>query len=142
MVLGLPLALAVVGTWVPAGVLAGLAGAAHTAGGYAGALGLLGVMGLLASVSWPGRDLIAARGHLVDDALPVPVGGVRRRVRDGGGRLGASASLTTATLIGLLVWLVGVLVAGLLALAGHRGPAELAVRKLTYLGASGKSTAL
>ena len=37
-----------------------------------------------ASVSWPGRDLIAARGHLVDDPLPVPVGGVRRRVRDGG----------------------------------------------------------
>ncbi len=142
VVLGLPLALAVVGTWVPAGVLAGLAGAAHTAGGYAGALGLLGVMGLLASVSWPGRDLIAGAGtwsmtlYLSQSVVFVAV------FATVAGGLGSSASLTTATVTGLLVWLVGVLVAGLLARAGHRGPAELAVRKLTYLGASGKSTAL
>ena len=132
VVLGLPLALAVVGTWVPAGVLAGLAGAAHTAGGYAGALGLLGVMGLLASVSWPGRDLIAGAGtwsmtlYLSQSVVFVAV------FATVAGGLGSSASLTTATVIGLLVWLAGVLVAGLLARAGHRGPAELLVRRLTY----------
>ena len=48
------------------------------------------------------------------------------------GGLGSSASLTAATVTGLLVWLAGVLVAGLLARAGHRGPAELLVRRLTY----------
>ncbi|WP_433038975.1 DUF418 domain-containing protein [Actinomycetospora sp. CA-053990] len=132
VVLGLPLALAVVGTWVPAGVLAGLAGAAHTAGGYAGALGLLGVMGLLASVSWPGRDLIAGAGtwsmtlYLSQSVVFVAV------FATVAGGLGSSASLTTATVTGLLVWLVGVLVAGLAARAGHRGPAELLVRRLTY----------
>ena len=107
---------------MPAGVLAGLAGAAHTAGGYAGALGLLGVMGLLASVSWPGRDLIAGAGtwsmtlYLSQSVVFVAV------FATVAGGLGSSASLTTATLIGLLVWLAGVLVAGLLARAGHRGP--------------------
>ncbi|GAA4762998.1 DUF418 domain-containing protein [Actinomycetospora chibensis] len=132
VMLGLPLALAVVGTWVPAGVAAGLAGAAHTAGGYAGALGLLGVMGLLASVSWPGRDLIAAAGtwsmtlYLSQSVVFVAV------FATVAGGLGSSASLTTATVTGLLVWLVGVLVAGLLARAGHRGPAELLVRRATY----------
>ena len=94
VVLGLPLALAVVGTWVPAGVLAGLAGAAHTAGGYAGALGLLGVMGLLASVSWPGRDLIAGAGtwsmtlYLSQSVVFVAV------FATVAGGLGSSASLT------------------------------------------------
>ncbi|WP_328306158.1 DUF418 domain-containing protein [Actinomycetospora sp. NBC_00405] len=132
VVLGLPLALAVAGTWVPAGVLAGLAGAAHTAGGYAGALGLLGVMGLLASVSWPGRDLIAAAGtwsmtlYLSQSVVFVAVFAAVA------GGLGSSASLAAATLIGLATWLAGVLVAGLLARAGHRGPAELLVRRLTY----------
>jgi uncharacterized membrane protein YeiB len=48
------------------------------------------------------------------------------------GGLGATATLTFATLVGLLTWLVGVLVAGPLARAGHRGPAELVVRRFTY----------
>ena len=42
------------------------------------------------------------------------------------------AGLATASLIGLLTWLAGVLAAGMLARAGHRGPAELLVRRLTY----------
>ena len=49
-----------------------------------------------------------------------------------GGR-GTTASLTTATVIGLVTWVLGMLVAGPLARAGHRGPAELVVRLLTYL---------
>ena len=48
------------------------------------------------------------------------------------GGWGASATLAEATLVGLATWLLGVLIAGRLALAGHRGPAELVVRRLTY----------
>lgn len=140
--LGLPLALAVVGVWAPTGAAGGAVAAAHAAGGYAGALGLLGLMGLLGSVSWPGQGLLAAAGtwsmtlYLSQSVVFVAVFAVWA------GGLGASASLVTATGIGLATWLVGVLVAGLLARAGHRGPFELLVRRLTYLGSSGKSTAL
>ncbi|GLZ49397.1 hypothetical protein Acsp06_55820 [Actinomycetospora sp. NBRC 106375] len=132
VVLGLPLALAVAGVWAPSGIVGAVAGAAHTAGGYAGALGLLGVMGLLGSVRWPGRDLIAASGtwsmtlYLSQSVVFVAV------FATVAGGLGATASLTSATLVGLATWLVGLLVAGPLARAGHRGPAELVVRRLTY----------
>ncbi|GAA4877751.1 DUF418 domain-containing protein [Actinomycetospora straminea] len=135
VLLGLPLALAVAGTWAPAGATGALVGAAHAAGGYAGALGLLGVMGLLGSVSWPGRDLVAAAGtwsmtlYLSQSVVFVAVFATIA------GGLGASASLVTATTVGLATWLVGVLVAGPLARAGHRGPAEIVVRRLTYAGA-------
>lgn len=132
VLLGLPLALAVVGVWAPTGGVGGAVAAAHAAGGYAGALGLLGLMGLLAGVRWPGRDLVAAAGtwsmtlYLSQSVVFVAVFAVAF------GGLGATASLTTATLVGLATWLVGVLVAGLLARAGHRGPFELLVRRLTY----------
>jgi uncharacterized protein len=132
VVLGLPLALAVVGVWVPGPAAGALAGAAHTAGGFAGALGLLGVMGLLGSVRWPGRDLVAAAGtwsmtlYLSQSVVFVAVFATIA------GGVGSSASLTAATLVGLLTWLAGVLVAGPLARAGHRGPAELVVRRVTY----------
>ncbi|MDD7967233.1 DUF418 domain-containing protein [Actinomycetospora lemnae] len=141
VLLGLPLALAVAGTWAPTGATGALVGAAHAAGGYAGALGLLGVMGLLGSVSWPGRDLIAASGtwsmtlYLSQSVVFVAV-----FATIAGGR-GASASLVTATLVGLATWLVGVLVAGPLARAGHRGPAEIVVRRLTYAGRASRPTA-
>lgn len=130
--LGLPLALAVAGAWAPASTVAGLVGAAHTAGGYAGALGLLGVMGLLGSVRWPGRDLVAAAGtwsmtlYLSQSVVFVAVFATIA------GGWGASTSLIAASVVGLVTWLVGVLVAGPLARAGHRGPAELLVRRLTY----------
>ncbi|MEJ2889377.1 DUF418 domain-containing protein [Actinomycetospora aeridis] len=130
--LGLPLALAVAGVWAPTSGVGAVVAAAHAAGGYAGALGLLGVMGLLGSVSWPGRDLIAAAGtwsmtlYLSQSVVFVAV------FATVAGGLGSSASLTTATLVGLATWLVGVLVAGLLARRGHRGPFELLVRRLTY----------
>ncbi|MDD7939914.1 DUF418 domain-containing protein [Actinomycetospora lutea] len=130
--LGLPLALAVAGWWAPTGAVGAVVAAAHVAGGYAGALGLLGLMGLLGSVSWPGRDLVAAAGtwsmtlYLSQSVVFVAV-----FATIAGGR-GSTASLTTATLVGLATWLVGVLVAGLLARGGHRGPFELLVRRLTY----------
>jgi uncharacterized membrane protein YeiB len=132
VLLGLPLALAVAGAWTPGVVAGGLAGAAHTAGGFAGALGLLGVMGLLGSVSWPGRDLLAAAGTwslTLYLAQSVVFTAVFARFA---GDLGAVAGVATASLIGLLTWLAGVLGAGVLARAGHRGPAELLVRRLTY----------
>lgn len=132
--LGLPLALAVVGVWAPTGGVAAVVSATHAAGGYAGALGLLGLMGLLGSVSWPGQRLVAAAGtwsmtlYLSQSVVFVAVFAVIA------GGLGSTASLTTATLVGLATWLAGVVVAGLLARAGHRGPFELLVRRLTYLG--------
>jgi uncharacterized membrane protein YeiB len=132
VLLGLPLALAVGGLWAPKGVVGAVAAAAHAAGGYAGALGLLGLMGLLGSVSWPGRDLVAAAGtwsmtlYLSQSVVFVAV-----FATIAGGR-GTTAGLTTATVVGLVTWLAGVLVAGPLARAGHRGPAELVVRRLTY----------
>jgi uncharacterized protein len=130
--LGLPLALAVAGVWAPTSGVGGAVAAAHAAGGYAGALGLLGVMGLLRSVSWPGRGLIAAAGtwsmtlYLSQSVVFVAVFAIWA------GGLGSSASLLAATGVGLATWLVGVLVAGPLALRGHRGPAEVLVRRLTY----------
>ncbi|HSK59366.1 MAG TPA: DUF418 domain-containing protein [Actinomycetospora sp.] len=132
VLLGLPLALAVAGVWTPGIALGGVAGAAHTAGGFAGALGLLGVMGLLGSVSWPGRDLVAAAGTwsmTLYLAQSVVFTAVFARFA---GDLGSTAGLATASLIGLMTWLAGVLAAGMLARAGHRGPAELLVRRLTY----------
>jgi uncharacterized protein len=132
VLLGLPLALAVVGGWAPTSGVAPVVGAAHTAGGYAGALGLLGVMGLLGSVRWPGRDLVAAAGtwsmtlYLSQSVVFCAVFALWA------GGWGANATLAEATLVGLATWLLGVLVAGRLALAGHRGPAELVVRRLTY----------
>ncbi|MFC5138174.1 DUF418 domain-containing protein [Actinomycetospora rhizophila] len=132
--LGLPLALAVIGVWAPTGAVGAAVAAAHAAGGYAGALGLLGLMGLLGSVSWPGQRLVAAAGtwsmtlYLSQSVVFVAVFAVVA------GGLGSTASLTTATLVGLATWLAGVVVAGLLARAGHRGPFELLVRRLTYLG--------
>jgi uncharacterized protein len=132
VVLGLPLALAVAGWWVPPPAVAGLVGAGHTAGGYAGALGLLGVMGLLGSVRWPGRDLVAAAGtwsmtlYLSQSVVFTVL------LASFAGAWGERIGLTTATVIGLLTWLAGLLIAGPLARAGHRGPAELLVRRLTY----------
>jgi len=132
VLLGLPLALAVAGVWAPGLALGGLVGAAHAAGGYAGALGLLGVMGLLGSVPWPGRDLVAAAGTwsmTLYLAQSVVFTAIFARFA---GDLGSVVGLGVASLIGLLVWLAGVLAAGALARAGHRGPAELLVRRLTY----------
>ena len=132
VLLGLPLALAVAGVWAPGLALGGLVGATHAAGGYAGALGLLGVMGLLGSVPWPGRDLVAAAGTwsmTLYLAQSVVFTAIFARFA---GDLGSVVGLGVASLIGLLVWLAGVLAAGALARAGHRGPAELLVRRLTY----------
>lgn len=132
VVLGLPLALAAAGIWRPGPGVGVAAGMLHAAGGYAGALGLIGLMGLLGGVSWPGRDLVAAAGtwsmtlYLTQSVVLVAVFAAVF------GGLGATASLTTATLIGLATWLVTALVAGLLARAGHRGPFERLVRRLTY----------
>jgi uncharacterized membrane protein YeiB len=132
VVLGLPLALAAASVWAPAGASASLAGAAHTAGGYAGALGFLGLFGLLATGRGPLRAMFAAAGtwsmtlYLAQSVVFCAVFAVWA------GGWGARATLTEATLVGLATWLLGVLVAGRLALAGHRGPAELLVRRLTY----------
>ncbi len=112
--------------------MAGLAGAAHTAGGYAGALGFLGLFGLMSVGRGRLRAMLAAAGtwsmtlYLSQSVVFCAVFALWA------GGWGASAGVAEATLVGLATWLLGVLVAGRLALAGHRGPAELVVRRLTY----------
>lgn len=136
VVLGLPLGLVTGSWWAPPVGLAFAAGALHIAAGYAAVLGYLGLFGLLATVRLPGARLLAAAGtwsmslylsqSLVFSALLAAwAGGL-------GGRLGT----WQASLIGLAVWALGVLVGGRLALAGRRGPAELLVRRVAYGGRS------
>lgn len=132
VVLGLPLALDTASVWAPGRDLALLLGAAHSAGGYAGAIGYVGLIGLLATRRSPLKALVAGAGtwsmtlYLAQSVVFCAV------FASWAGGWGSTASLAEASLVGLAVWLVGVLVGGRLALAGHRGPAELVVRRLTY----------
>lgn len=48
------------------------------------------------------------------------------------GGLGALLGVTAASLVAVATWLVSVLLADLLRRAGHRGPAEVLLRRLTY----------
>jgi uncharacterized protein len=136
---GLPLALVTAGVWAspPVPVLL-MAGALHALSGYAGGLGYAALFGLLAI-------RIAERGR---------PGAVARALRACGQRslscyraqsaafvallpawtlgLGALARVWQAALVGLGTWLVILAVAALSDRAGYRGPAEVALRRLTY----------
>jgi uncharacterized protein len=136
---GLPLALVTAGVWAspPVPVLL-VAGALHALSGYAGGLGYAALFGLLAI-------RIAERGR---------PGAVARALRACGQRslscylaqsvafvallpawtlgLGALARVWQATLVGLGTWLVILAIAALSDRAGYRGPAEVALRRLTY----------
>jgi uncharacterized membrane protein YeiB len=136
---GLPLALITAELWPAASTpIRLLAGALHALSGYAGGLGYAALFGLLAL--W-----ITGRGG------PGPLG---RALQASGQRslscylaqslvfvpllpawtlgLGASMRLWQATLLALGAWLVILVIAAASDRAGHRGPAELLLRRLTY----------
>ena len=140
MLAGLPLALATVGVWRPGLGMLLLAGSLHTLGGYAGGLGYAAAFGLLVRHGRPRgpgcrgrvRGAFAACGQrslscylgqsvLFVALLPAWTLG-----------LGARLGVAQAALLAVGVWLVMLLVAVVGARAGHRGPAETLLRRLTY----------
>ena len=135
---GLPLALATVGVWRPGLGMLLLAGSLHTLGGYAGGLGYAAAFGLLATRPQarerPGPVLRSLRGCgqrsltcylgqsvLFVALLPAWTFG-----------LGARLGVAQAALLAVGVWLVMLPLAVVGAPAGHRGPAETLLRRLTY----------
>ena len=135
---GLPLALATVGVWRPGPGLLLLAGSLHTLGGYAGGLGYAAAFGLLAARPQarerPGavlralgscgqRSLTCYLGQSVLFVALLPAWTFG---------LGARLGVAQAALLAVGVWLVMLLVAVVSARAGHRGPAETLLRRLTY----------
>jgi len=135
---GVPLALATAGVWRPGAGMLLLAGSLHTLGGYAGGLGYAAAFGLLAArPPAPGRPrpvlrAFAACGQrsltcylgqsvLFVALLPAWTFG-----------LGARLGVAQAALLAVGVWLAMLLVAVVSARAGHRGPAETLLRRLTY----------
>ena len=129
-VLGLPVALTAAGWWEPPYPVALVGGVVDTLGGYAGALGFLGLVGLV-SPRWRPGLLVSAGTWSMTLYLTQSV--VFDAVLAGwAGGLGATSGVAAASGFALGVWLVTALVAGLPARWGHRGPPELAVRRLTY----------
>ena len=136
---GLPLAMAAGGlVEVPSGVLSVL-GALHALSGYAGGIGYAALFGLVAA--WlvardggPGRVVGALRAcgqrslscYLAQSVafaalLPAWTLGLGAQLRPGVGAL-----------LAVSVWLTILLIAAGAAALGVRGPAELALRRLTY----------
>jgi uncharacterized protein len=131
---GLPLALAVAGVWQPPLGLLLAAGLLHAACGYAGGLGYAALFGLVATrprarpvtgalVACGQRSLSCYLAQSVAFVALLPAWTLG---------LGARITLWQATLLGVGVWLVTVLVAAGSARAGIRGPAEVLLRRPTY----------
>nr|WP_239029263.1 DUF418 domain-containing protein [Pseudonocardia acidicola] len=136
---GTPLALIAAGVWTgpPTGALL-LAGAVHAVSGYAGGLGYAALFGLLAirltarETRGPVAGALQACGrrsltcYLAQSVvfvalLPAWTLG-----------LGRALSLWQVALIGLGAWLLSLPAAAAMDRAGHRGPAEVLLRRLTY----------
>lgn len=143
---GLPIALAVGGSWQPTGALTLWSIAAlHAVTGVAGGLGYAALIALVAVRVGVRRGpvvrLLEAGGQyslscylfqsVVFVALLVPY------------TLGLGAALGTAGLsaVALGTWLVSLLLAALLRRTGRRGPAEALLRRLTYRRAAAKMSA-
>ena len=134
---GLPMGLAVGGSWTPGDLTALWAvSALHAVTGIAGGLGYAALIGLLAAriKGEPGPLVraVAATGerslsaYLFQSAVfvallaPYTLG------------LGATLGTAAVSLLALATWLVSVLLADALRRAGRRGPAETLLRRLTY----------
>jgi uncharacterized protein len=156
---GLPLALATVGVWRPGLGMLLLVGSLHTLGGYAGGLGYAAVFGLLVvrrgrvvagSITVIRRGAAASHGvrggRVVAGSITVLAACGQRSLTCYLGQsvlfvallpawtfgLGARLTVAQAALLAVGVWLVMLLVAVVSARAGHRGPAETLLRRLTY----------
>lgn len=139
----LPLVLATIGAWQPGPVALYLLGVLHGATGVVGALALLGLVGwwvgtqeartasVLVPTSAPVRALVALGRrsltcYLLQSVLFVLL------LKPWALGLGVGAGTLSIGLIAVGVWLVTVVVAVLLDRAGRQGPAEWALRRLTY----------
>ena len=139
----LPLVLATVGAWQAGPAVLYLLGVLHGATGVVGALALLGLVGW-----WVGAKEARTASVLVPAAAPVrALVAVGRRsltcyllqsvlfvllLKPWALGLGVGAGTLTISLIAVGVWLVTVVVAVLLERVGRQGPAEWALRRLTY----------
>ncbi|MEV1293469.1 DUF418 domain-containing protein [Pseudonocardia sp. NPDC049635] len=135
---GLPLALVAAGVWEP-GTLGGLlAGPIQALSGYAAGIGYAAAAGLVAA-RWAGRGgpgplgtaLLATGQRSLSAYLAQSVAFVALFPAWTLG-LGAGLPVWAATLCGIGVWSVTVLVAAASGRAGRRGPAETLLRTLTY----------
>lgn len=134
---GLPLMLIDTQAWTPSTAVAVSAYAVHSLTGIAGGLGYAALVGLVADRTrhgspGPVRKALAACGQwsltcyllqsVVFVALFTPyLGGLSTRVGD-----------AAASGIAVLTWLGTVVLAAVLVPSGRRGPAEAALRRLTY----------
>ncbi|MEV0585108.1 DUF418 domain-containing protein [Nonomuraea sp. NPDC050310] len=134
---GVPLMLIDTRLWAPADLVAVSAYALHSVTGIAGGLAYAAIIGLVAGRTRRGRPGPVVRAlvacgqwsltcYLLQSVIFVAVfapyaGGLGTRVGD-----------AAASGIAVLTWLVTVLLAALLSGRGRRGPAEAALRRLTY----------
>lgn len=135
---GLPIALLGGQFWTTASIPAQLgAGAAHALGGYLGGLGFAAAFGLIAHTAAAARHRLLGRAliacgqrslscYLLQSVVFVPLLPAWTLGLGASMRLWQGAALAAAT------WLVSVILATGAAQLGHRGPAELLLRRLTY----------
>ncbi|MDQ3760620.1 MAG: DUF418 domain-containing protein [Actinomycetota bacterium] len=138
---GLPMALMAASWWPDQSVVAtAFAGVAHTLTGYAGGVGYAAVAGLVAiRVQNRNRDrpgpmvtaLVACGQRSLTCYLLQSVVFVTVLAAYGGG-LGDRVSLAVTAVLATVTWALTVLLAQGMSRFGHRGPAEVLLRRLTY----------
>jgi uncharacterized membrane protein YeiB len=133
---GLPLALAAAQVWHLSGLGLAAASSLHTVTGFAGGLGYAALMGLVANRLGTRRGplvsaLVACGRRSLTCYLAQSVVFVALLAPYAGG-LGARLGSAQVALVALLTWAATVVGADLVRRAGHRGPAEVLLRRLTY----------
>lgn len=136
---GLPLALMAAQLWTSPSLGAMLlAGALHGMSGYAGGIGYAALFGLLAirttqrGSAGPFTGALRASGQRSLSCYIAQSVAFVALLPAWTLGLGAVAQLWQASLIGFGAWLVILLIAAASDRAGHRGPAETLLRRLTY----------
>lgn len=133
---GLPMALLAAGYWTTSLGVVMLTGALHTVTGYAGGLGYAALIALVAMrvVDRPGpvvHALTACGRRSLSCYLAQSVVFVAVFAAWGGG-LGDQLGVATTAAVATATWLVILLAAAAMQRVGHRGPAEILLRRLTY----------
>jgi uncharacterized protein len=133
---GLPWALARANWWdPPSEAVAVIAGVVQTLTGFAGGLGYAAIAGLV-TIHMQRRNRVisalAACGqrsmtcYLLQSVVFVAV------LAAYGGGLGSRLVFTEVILLAILTWVLTVLLGAWMSRRGHRGPAEVLLRRLTY----------
>ena len=134
---GIPLALMGAFWWpAPSATAVDLAAVAHTVGGYCGGVGYAALAGLVAIRVDRRRGRVvtalAACGqrsmtsYLLQSVVFVAV------LAEYGGGLGDALSVAQTALLAVGTWAATVVLADRMRSLGHRGPAEMLLRRLTY----------